>query len=75
MCHGSKVGLFRQRIQNIIVRDSELELAQKLFQGTAIKITSVGQCHLGAVLGSQEFTHEYVNKKVQSWVKEIERLS
>ena len=73
---GPRLGYFVNAAKTwIIVRDSELELAQKLFQGTAIKITSVGQCHLGAVLGSQEFTHEYVNKKVQSSVKEIEQLS
>ena len=63
---GPRLGYFVNATKTlIIVRDSELDLARNVFQGTSIKITSVGQRHLGAVLGSQEFTQENVNKKVQ----------
>ena len=54
---GPRLGYFVNATKtSIIVHDSELDLARNVSQGTSIKITSVGQRHLGAVLGSVDST-------------------
>ena len=49
--------------------------ASALFQNAGISITADGKRHLGAALGSRQFVEEYVQKGVDGWVKEIDRLS
>ena len=46
-----------------------------MFANTNIRITARGQRHLGAALGSREFTEEYVTTKVESWTAEISALA
>ena len=38
-------------------------------------MSSQGQRHLGAVLGSREYFEDYVNGKVEEWVSEVTKLS
>ena len=40
-----------------------------------VNITTEGQCHLGAVIESQEYKDQYCEEKVRAWKDEIERLS
>ena len=40
-----------------------------------LKIIIEGQCHLGALIASQEYKDQYCEKKVRAWKEEIERLS
>jgi len=49
--------------------------ATELFHETNIQIICHGQHHLGAAIGTQSFTDEYVSKKVKSWSEEILALS
>ena len=49
--------------------------AKVLFADTGVHITINGKHHLGAALGANSFTEEYVSHKVGKWVKEILRLS
>ena len=51
------------------------EEARELFAGTAINVTTEGQKHLGAALGSRSYLEEYVNDKVVDWVNEVKRLA
>ena len=51
------------------------EAATATFLGTGINITTQGKRHLGAALGTGKFVEEFVQKKVMSWVKEIDHLS
>ena len=52
-----------------------MENAKAIFEGTAINISSQGQKHLGAVLGSREYLEEYVDGKVEEWVNQIVKLA
>ena len=47
----------------------------KGFGGTAVNLSSQGQRHLGALLGSREYFEDYVNGKVEKWVSEVAKLS
>ena len=51
------------------------QLAEEVFAGSGVKITSEGERHMGAVIGSKEFKEQYVSNKVQKWVEDIEELS
>ena len=52
-----------------------LPKAKALFADTEIQITSRGQRHLGAVIGSDDSKLQYVSEKVEKWVKDIEHLA
>ena len=43
----------------LIVKKQYAQKARDLFKDTDIKVTSAGKRHLGAVIGSQEYTSEY----------------
>ena len=56
----------------LIVKDLEgLVKAQEVFRGAGIEITTAGDRHLGAVIGSSEFREMYVRKKVSGWIKDL----
>ena len=59
----------------LIVKEEHENKAKALFADTDVHITINGKRHLGAALGSNTFTEEYVSCKVGEWVKEIEQLS
>ena len=59
----------------VLVEEEKLKEAEKLFEGTGIPITTAGARHLGAALGSAGFKKEFVEKKVRSWIAEVEILS
>ena len=50
-------------------------LANELFAGTGIKITTKGQRHLGAAIGQEEFKNQYVSSKIDKWVKDLKELA
>ncbi|MEL7196650.1 MAG: hypothetical protein AAFO96_29800, partial [Bacteroidota bacterium] len=49
--------------------------AREVFSETNLMITTNGQKHLGAVIGSKDYKTEYVQAKVNDWIVELERLS
>ena len=55
----------------LIVKPDKENLARELFNGTNIKITSTGACHLGATVGSEEFKEDYVKMKVEEMTMEL----
>ena len=59
----------------LIVKPCREEVARELFAGTAINVTTEGQKHLGAALGSRSYLEEYVNNKVVDLVNEVKRLA
>ncbi len=59
----------------IVKKPEDLEMSKAVFAGSGVQVTSEGERHLGAVLGSDSFKAEYVSKKVLSWVKDIKDLS
>ena len=60
----------------LIVKDpAKLALAEETFKDTGVQITCEGKKHLGTALGSKCFKKDFITKKVDEWVKDIELLS
>ena len=60
----------------LILKDQSLIIeAKRIFGGAGIKLTTEGECHFGAVIGSDEFFKSYVKKKVSKWIEDVEQLS
>lgn len=59
----------------MIVKEQYVEKANELFRNTNIQITTRGERHLGAVIGSDDYKSEYCNKMVNQWVQELSMLS
>ena len=59
----------------LVVKEEHEKSAKEVFGDTDIHITTHGKRHLGAALGSNTFTEEYVNDKVQGWTKDIMNLA
>ena len=59
----------------LVVKPEHRTAAEAHFQGTGVNITTEGQRHLGAALGSRPFAHDFVKQKVNKWTSEIESLS
>ena len=59
----------------ILKSSNDLSRAQSIFKDTKIQITTEGQCHFGAALGSESFRESYINDKVIEWIKELENLT
>ena len=60
----------------LIVKGTEnLPKARVLFGKTGVKISTEGERHLGAALGSDSFKDQYVSNKVDGWVSDIGELA
>jgi hypothetical protein len=70
---GPKYGYFPNNGKTIlIVKNVEgLIKANELFGDSGIEITTAGDRHLGAVIGSDDFRKLYVKKKVEGWIKDL----
>ncbi|XP_057307912.1 uncharacterized protein LOC130645822 [Hydractinia symbiolongicarpus] len=73
---GPKYGYFPKATKShLIVKQEYLLSAEQIFADSNILVTSTGQRHLGAVIGSQSYKIEYVNSKVASLVEQLKLLS
>ena len=73
---GPKYGYYPQASKTILIVKAGFEAkAKAIFGKSRIKISTRGERHMGAVIGSQRFKDEYVSKKVEKWVQDIEQLS
>ena len=59
----------------IVKNPANLSEAKRIFQDMNIIITSDGERHLGAVVGSEDFKKQFIEEKVGKWVKDIRKLS
>lgn len=59
----------------LIVKSDVLADEAKRVFGEEVNITTEGQCHLEAVIGSQEFKDKNCQEKVLGWKGELEALS
>ena len=60
----------------LIVKSMEnLPCAKALFGQTGMKITTKGERHLGAVIGSESFKTSYINAKVEGWIEDVKELA
>ena len=58
----------------LIVKPEHLKLAEEVFEGSGLQITTQGQRHLGAVIGSEEYKDEYVDGKLSEWIEQLKML-
>ena len=56
------------------MKEQEVQKPQSVFKDTNIKITTGGQRHFGAVVGSEIFKQKYVQEKIHQWIKELRVL-
>ena len=72
---GPKFGNFPEGSKSwLIVKEKVVQKAQSVFKDINIKITTEGQRHLGAVIGSEIFKQKYVQEKIDQWIKELRML-
>ena len=60
---------------HILAKPEHTEAAKEIFKGTGITVSSEGKRYLGGAMGTTSFLQQYVERKVNGWVKEIEKLS
>ena len=59
----------------LIVKPEYKQKAEEIFANSEVKITTEGERHMGAVIGSKEFKETYVTNKVNKWVEDVAELS
>ena len=59
----------------LIVKPEHLAEAEKIFEGTSIQITTEGNKHLGAVIGTEDYRDQYVTQKLDKLESELVLLS
>ena len=73
---GPKYGYNPLPKKTILIVKPEFKLqAEEIFKDTKVRITTEGERHMGAVIGSHEFRETYVSNKVAKWVEDVEGLS
>ena len=74
--HGPPLGYYPNTNKTcLIVKSEKLEEAKSIFGNTGIRITTEGEKHLGAVIGSEKYKDTFVKNKVEEWVQEVKELS
>ena len=58
-----------------IVKNDFYDIANTTFKSTKINVTSNGKRHLGTVIGSKSYKEDYMNEKIDQWIKEVKLLS
>ena len=59
----------------VVTKPEREETAKEVFGETMINITTEGQKHLGAALGSRYYLEEYVGGRVEDWVNQVTNLA
>ena len=59
----------------LIVKNDFYDIANTTFKSTKSNVTSNGKRHLGTVIGSRSYEKDYMNEKIDQWIKEIKLLS
>ena len=73
---GPKYGYFQEEKKTwLIVKPEFLSGAKQVFSNTGLNITTEGRKHLGAAVWSASYKEDYVNQKVDQWIKELTILS
>ena len=58
----------------LVTEPDKEETVRSIFEETEINITTEGQKHLAAALGSRSYLEQYVNGKVEEWVGQATKL-
>ena len=60
---------------HLVVKPELVNEAKRMFKNTDVQISTNGQRHLGAAIGTHEFIETYAAQKIAKWVNEIESLT
>ena len=60
---------------HVLAKTQHVEAAKEIFKGTGIVILTEGERYPGGALGTSPFVRQYVERKVECWVNEVENLS
>ena len=74
---GPKFGYHPKPSKTVLILKNKEQFAQatQIFKDTGIKISVEGERHLGAVIGSSEFREQYIDQKIDKWIKDVEHLA
>ncbi|KAL5262366.1 hypothetical protein ACHWQZ_G007921 [Mnemiopsis leidyi] len=74
---GPKYGYFPNPSKCVLIvkNESMREMANEIFGKYGIQITTRGQRHLGAIVGTPEYREEYIKKKIQEWKEDVKTLA
>ena len=73
---GPKYGYFPKASKShLIVKQQHLTNAKELFADTEVQITTEGQRHLGAIIGSVEYKKTYATALVDYWKQQLKILA
>ena len=73
---GPKYGYFPLPKKTVlIVKEEYVAKSKEIFQGTGVTISSTGERHMGAWVGSEIHKEIYVQEKVNKWIKDVEELA
>ena len=59
----------------MLVKPQHITKAREIFKDTDIMISEEGERYLGGAVGTISFIQQYVQMKVNGWVKEVQKLS
>ena len=59
----------------LIVKKDFINKAKNLFGDSGVIITTEGQRHLGAVIGSESYRDQFVSELVTGWAEQVNKLS
>ena len=60
---------------HVLAKPQHIEAARETFKGTGIVVSSEGERYLGGAMGTASFLQQYVERKVNGWVTEVDKLS
>ena len=59
----------------LLTKEEHLQKAKALFDSCGINITTKGRPLLGAPIGSQSFSDDFIKEQISQWVAEVKALS
>ena len=57
------------------VKNNFYDIANTTFKSTKTNVTSNGKKHLGVVISSKSYKEDYMNEKIDQWIKDVKLLS
>ena len=60
---------------HVLAKPHHVEAAKEIFSDTGIVISTEGERYLGGAVGTSSFVRQHVERKVNCWVNEVEKLA
>ena len=58
----------------LVVKENELRKAEAIFEGTGVRITTVGRKYLGGFVGTEAGKIDYVDSLMKEWIYQLQEL-